>query len=219
MTLVLMLLATLGGCAKSTVPTVEHHHIDLTIGTWNMEWLNSKDDAGNKPRHQADYEALRRYAEQQRADVIAVQEVDGVPSAQRVFSSDKYDYHFASKACKLLAKQLPVLQRWIDDRASEPLPFLVMGDFNRRLKPNDPFWQEIDDSNPPNADLENFTTGHRPKCHEGQFAEFIDHFVTDRRAKNLVVPNSFRQIVYSVEDEHRYTLSDHCPLSVQLHLP
>ena len=95
----------------------------------------------------------------------------------------------------------------------------MVGDFNRRLKANDPFWQAIDDSHPANADLENFTTGHSPKCHEGQYAEFIDHFVTDRRAKSLVVRNSFRQVVYSAEDEHAFSLSDHCPLSIQVRLP
>ena len=36
-------------------------------------------------------------------------------------------------ACKELASQVPILGGWIDERAGDGVPFIVMGDFNRRL--------------------------------------------------------------------------------------
>ena len=46
----------------------------------------------------------------------------------------------------------------IDDRAAEGIPFIVLGDFNRRFDASDDeFWQAIDDGKPRNADLRYLT--------------------------------------------------------------
>ncbi|MFN3667881.1 MAG: hypothetical protein ACK4VY_01080 [Brevundimonas sp.] len=38
-----------------------------------------------------------------------------------------------AEACAALFEQVPVLERWIDERADERIRFAVLGDFNRRL--------------------------------------------------------------------------------------
>jgi endonuclease/exonuclease/phosphatase family metal-dependent hydrolase len=122
-------------------------------------------------------------------------------------------------ACRLLAAQLRILEDWIDARAAEGVPFVVLGDFNRNLGPADPFWNEIDDGDPPAADLSNVTEGRTSRCWGGRFPRFVDHIVLDRRASAWWVPDSFRQLLYERADAlHREALSDHCPVVVTLDL-
>ena len=53
--------------------------------------------------------------------------------------------------CRVLAAQVPVLERWIDTQAAANMPFAVLGDFNRDLR-REPagvsLWAEIDDADP-----------------------------------------------------------------------
>lgn len=259
---------------------------ELTIATWNIQWLNAQLHRGRVKRREGDYAALRRYAQALNADVIALQEVDGPIAAARVFPPDEYEYHFStrrsvtrvgfvirkgipwkanpdyaaldvgkvprgvditlypdtqpirllavhlksgcfrsgplmgfSKACRTLRRQVPMLERWIDDRAREGVPFFVLGDFNRQFNhDNDAFWAEIDDGEPPNADLTNFTVGHIDECHDRKWPRFIDHIVADRLATELVLKRSFRQIVFTPQDTKAWKLSDHCPISLRVQL-
>ncbi len=122
-----------------------------------------------------------------------------------------------SKASRTLHRQVPMLERWIDDRAREGVPFFVLGDFNRQLNhDNDAVWREIDDGDPPNADLTNFTDGHIDECHNRKWPRFIDHILADQLAAELVVEGSLRQIVYTPQDARTWKLSDHCSISVRI---
>ena len=82
--------------------------------------------------------------------------------------------------CQRLAEQVPVLERWIDAHAAQGTPFAVLGDFNRRLARERhtardrhgkliAMWPELDDGDPPEADLTNVTAGqpYRP-CSLGE---------------------------------------------------
>ncbi|MCH9684064.1 MAG: endonuclease/exonuclease/phosphatase family protein [Deltaproteobacteria bacterium] len=69
----------------------------LKIATWNMEWLHRNNGSGEVPRSNADYQRLADYAELLDADIIALQEVDGVQAASRVFDSSVYDFHMSSR--------------------------------------------------------------------------------------------------------------------------
>ena len=53
----------------------------------------------------------------------------------------------SSASCQKLAQQVPPLEAWIDARAAEGMPFMVLGDFNRRMfsNNNDQLWAAIDD--------------------------------------------------------------------------
>ncbi|HEU4578355.1 MAG TPA: endonuclease/exonuclease/phosphatase family protein [Polyangiaceae bacterium] len=255
----------------------------LTIASWNLDWLNRRAQRGPVRRGPADYQRLQRYAQRLRADVIAVQEVDGAEALQQVFAPDEYEYHVTSQrdvqrvgfayrkgllverhpdltaldvgglrvgadltvhvngealrllavhlksgcfaaplsspraACVKLQAQLPVLERWIDDRARAGEAFLVLGDFNRRLNARDPFYAELDDGEPPNADLSLLGEGHASRCWGGKYPEFIDHLLLSRDAAAWLQPNSFAELGYDDADApFRSKLSDHCPIEVVL---
>jgi endonuclease/exonuclease/phosphatase family metal-dependent hydrolase len=123
----------------------------------------------------------------------------------------------SAAACAKLRQQLPPLEAWVDAREREGVPFAVLGDFNRRLRQGDPFWTELDDRDPVPTDLTLVTEGRKSRCWNGVYPDFIDHIVLDAQAAAWLVPDSFDQLVYDASDAlHRKTLSDHCPISVQL---
>ncbi len=70
----------------------------LRVATWNLEWLHHQNGKGPVPRGPSDYARLRRYAERLDADVIALQEVDGVEAAARVFPADQYNLYVAAQS-------------------------------------------------------------------------------------------------------------------------
>lgn len=257
--------------------------VRLRIATWNVAWLRAEEGKGTIKRSAADFARLRRYAEELRADVVALQEVDGPEAAARLFDPEDYELVFeegrdvqrvgfairrplrvhehpdltaldvghlragvdvtvehgevrlrllavhlksgcfgpeieGKKACEKLSRQLPVLEAWVDDRAEEDTPFAVLGDFNRRFEPPDPFWPELDDGEPPNSDLTSINEGKSSDCWGGKYPKPIDHVLFDRRAARWIVPESRSVHLFDEpeDDGRRRTLSDHCALSVDL---
>jgi endonuclease/exonuclease/phosphatase family metal-dependent hydrolase len=128
-----------------------------------------------------------------------------------------FENSITSSACTKL-KQVPILENWMDTAANGPVPFIVLGDFNRRFNlPGDTVWAELDDANPPNADLETITKDMPVSCRDNQFTSFIDLIVFDKRAWVWADRSSFRQITYRQEDKEKWNkLSDHCPVMVEL---
>jgi len=132
------------------------------------------------------------------------------------------------KACEKLRKQRQALEQWIDMRATETIPFVVLGDFNRRFEIEDVkqytddqgLWPAIDDpeSDNPYEDLTRINDDFKPQCWNSKFGHYIDHIVIDPRAKSLVISNSFRELVYEETSYQKYYkfLSDHCPISIKL---
>lgn len=263
----------------------------LTLASWNMEHLAERNGTGCRPRTDADYAAMRAYAEALQADVIAFQEVESRAAAERVFDPARYtvviedrvgsgrngtcaghpdrtlraqrtgfairkalaftrqpdltDLQVGSadlrsgvdvvvrpagaapmrllsvhlkagcnagnrnEACTAFFQQVPVLERWIDQRAAEPLRFAVLGDFNRRLAlPDDAAWAEWDDGSPANADLAD-AAGDQPARCNPRYRDFIDHIVLDRRATAALV--QFEEATYAGD-----RLSDHCAIRARL---
>lgn len=79
----------LSGCLGATpAPSVEQG--PLRLAAWNMEHLAEANGTGCRPRTDADYAALRAYAEALNADVIAVQEVESKAAVERVFDPSRY---------------------------------------------------------------------------------------------------------------------------------
>lgn len=129
----------------------------------------------------------------------------------------------SGSACNRLFQQVPVLETWIDAAAMDDEPFLVLGDFNRRLnQPEDVVWTNLDDADPANADL-TAVTEDRPigLCRTDQpFVDFIDHVVADKRAGQWVDRSSFRNVPLRQQDREVWDrISDHCPVVVELWLP
>ena len=114
-------------------------------------------------------------------------------------------------ACRLLRKQLGVLEDWIAARRREGVAFALLGDFNRDLSARDPFLGGLEQAAP----LALATAGHANPCWGGE--AFIDHIMTGGPARLWMRPESLRVMVYRETDpEMKERLSDHCPVSVRL---
>lgn len=152
-----------------------------------------------------DYERIKMYVRMFDPDILAVQEVDDSKSP----------------ACETLMTQVPILEGWIDAASSQPEPFILLGDFNRRLnRPDDRVWVEIDDLEPPNSDLTTVTADMPVGCRDNEYADFVDHIVLDKRAVQWVDFSSFRQVPFRQQDKAQWDyISDHCPLVVELWIP
>ena len=124
-------------------------------------------------------------------------------------------------SCGELARQVPVLERWIDAQAADHRPFAVLGDFNRDLRrePAGPsVWAEIDDANPPDADLVNTAEGQSfQNCMNSQtFSGYIDYILLGRQMARGLVDGSFGRELFPPKDAQRRKLSDHCPVFIRL---
>ncbi len=129
-----------------------------------------------------------------------------------------FDENYSGDACEKLDLQIPILESWIDGRASEGVPFAVLGDFNRRMDASDAIWQNLDDSQPPNADLTLTTEGRLSTCNGGKYPQYIDHIVLSKNAVPFFEDGSFNQLVYPKADQQNFQLSDHCPISVRMNI-
>lgn len=134
-------------------------------------------------------------------------------------SRDSLDSTRAS--CTVLAKQVPELEGWIDTQAAARIPFAVLGDFNRDLQ-REPasrsLWGEIDDADPPLADLVNTADGQKfQNCSPAQtFSGYIDYIVLGSQMARGLVPGSFGRELYPPKQALRRKLSDHCPVYIRL---
>ena len=116
----------------------------------------------------------------------------------------------ANEACPKLFNQLPVLARWVGARAKEQQPFVILGDWNRRLaNPGDEVFVTLDRITP----LTLADAGQRARC-QTRYPDFIDHIVLGGGAGSRLVPGSFAELTYDEPDGQGP--SDHCPASVAL---
>ena len=128
-------------------------------------------------------------------------------------------------ACRQLQQQVPILEDWIDRRARAGNAFAVIGDFNRRLDREREtarddkgaviaLWPEINDGDPPGAELVNPGVEHGAvTCDNGFGArEPIDHFVLGQRLAGAMVAGSYR--VWNYPKARHWP--DHCLLSIEL---
>ncbi len=114
-----------------------------------------------------------------------------------------------NEACPVLFRQVPVMERWIDARATEGTRFAVLGDFNRRLvMPADTVWAEWDDASPANADLSRASGDQSARCNP-RYRDFIDYIVLDRRAAADLL--AFDEKTFDAD-----ALSDHCAVAARL---
>ena len=89
-------LATAGVLLTLTLPA---QAAELKVATWNLNWLSARPPGAAglppdvKPRGPADFDALRGYASELDADIVAMEEVDGRDAAALVFPADRYSIH------------------------------------------------------------------------------------------------------------------------------
>lgn len=121
--------------------------------------------------------------------------------------------------CKKLKQQIPALEAWVDARAHEDRPFVVLGDFNRTLGEEDAVLIELDDGDPANLTLLRATPTRKAACTAGRL-DAVDHVLLGGAATTWLLPKSFAESSYLASDTNRgVKLSDHCPLAVELRLP
>jgi endonuclease/exonuclease/phosphatase family metal-dependent hydrolase len=124
-------------------------------------------------------------------------------------------------SCGQLARQVPVLERWIDAQAADHKPFALLGDFNRDLRretAGPSVWTELDDADPPDADLVNTAEGQAfQNCMNSQtFSGYIDYIILGRQMARGLVRDSFGRELFPPKDAQRRKLSDHCPVFIRL---
>jgi endonuclease/exonuclease/phosphatase family metal-dependent hydrolase len=133
------------------------------------------------------------------------------------------------RACQVLQRQVPVLEAWIDARAAEGARFAVLGHFNRRFDVEQgaaardaaghiaALWPEIDDGDPPGADL--VDAEDRPPSEacrpQDPVRPAIDHILLGAELAGRRIEHSYRMWTYP-RDEARWP--DHCIRSVALDL-
>lgn len=100
-----------GGFHEITVPELDwcpekgspdkHPSGRLRIATWNIATLHSQNGqsifADSARRQPVDYERIRCYMRLLDADIIAVQEIDGLAALSRVVDTDVYNLHMSSR--------------------------------------------------------------------------------------------------------------------------
>jgi endonuclease/exonuclease/phosphatase family metal-dependent hydrolase len=118
------------------------------------------------------------------------------------------------RTCAELREQIPPLQDWIAARTAEGVPFAILGDFNRHMDGRDQFWAALRQVAP----LTRATEGRASPCWGGE--AFIDHILLGGAAREWLQPDTLRVLTYRETGEAwKERLSDHCPVSVRLHVP
>jgi len=128
-------------------------------------------------------------------------------------------------ACRQLQQQVPILEDWIDRRARADNAFAVIGDFNRRFDRDKEtardakgrtvaMWPEINDGDPPGAELVNAGVEHGAIACGNGFGprQPIDYFVLGRKLSRALVSGSYKVWNYP-QGPH---WPDHCVLTIEL---
>jgi endonuclease/exonuclease/phosphatase family metal-dependent hydrolase len=126
--------------------------------------------------------------------------------------SQRLDF-MTSRACSELGQQVPPLLHWIAARHADGIAFALLGDFNRRMEGRDQFWSALRQTAP----LSRATEGRISPCWGGE--KFIDHIILGGPARDWLEPETLRVLTYRESDTRQQHLSDHCPVSVRLHVP
>ena len=130
--------------------------------------------------------------------MISVHLASGCHGASDDTREDKADI------CTKLRKQIDLIAKWRDERVEQGVPFIILGDFNRRLAVDgDWAWSTLSTDESPmflvTGDIE-------PKC-DPRYSELIDHIAADAKALELSVEGS--ALEGPRVDEH----PDHCAVS------
>lgn len=125
--------------------------------------------------------------------------------------------------CETLGRQRAPLEAWIDDLTDANTPFVIAGDWNRRIDihgQRDHIWEALDDGDPTPLDLFRYPEGQLSPCLEGtpdHRPKPIDFIVLDEQAALWADPESLRIVDFLESDKpERGKISNHCPVVIDL---
>ena len=122
------------------------------------------------------------------------------------WGADQDDNASDRATCATLREQMEALSDWMAARREAGEPFVIAGDFNRRLAvPGDWAWALLTEDAPA---LSLPTAGRISRC-DKRYPEFIDHLVFDADSRLSMVLGSFDEAERS--DPH----PDHCAVSAR----
>lgn len=118
------------------------------------------------------------------------------------------------KSCKTLAQQLKLIKYWVNTQQVRSQSFIIVGDFNHRIKSDKKFINKITDDP---TSIHHISASINANCRVKlvrrvtryrTYRTLIDHLFATTNIKAL----SQRQIQYNKQQVSQFTLSDHCPL-------
>ncbi|UWU82993.1 endonuclease/exonuclease/phosphatase family protein [Bradyrhizobium yuanmingense] len=122
----------------------------------------------------------------------------------------------AGDDCEVLFEQQKILKKWVEGRARNALPFVLLGDFNRRLQAEEQFWTAIDAPGDPLMDLTLTVKRDTVARCQPSFNQFIDYIALNPGSLPLLKPDSFQELVYGAGTT---PASDRCPITIELNIP
>lgn len=134
-------------------------------------------------------------------------------------------------ACVKLQEQVPVLERWVDARATEGVAYAVLGDFNRRLEVDAGYpvgpdeshpgsvFAALNDGKPVGATLKRATEGQTMvKCSSQDHnpPSPIDNLLIGVTLVARSTALQFERITFDNNEAATLHLPDHCPVRLRL---
>ncbi|SFD49946.1 endonuclease/exonuclease/phosphatase family protein [Pseudoalteromonas denitrificans] len=119
-----------------------------------------------------------------------------------------------SRACQTLAKQVPLLDSWIEHRENITSPYIILGDFNHRLStPANRMFQELNNIENKTVSNLHLTTQNLISCHP-RYPAPIDHIIIGGTKMNI---KDISAHVHSyINMNETAMLSDHCAISINI---
>ncbi len=119
------------------------------------------------------------------------------------------DRPWVERACRILARQIPELERWVDDKMAAGEHVILLGDFNRQLdRGGDDVRADLDDKDP--ADL--FITPHRHKilcpAYRPTPQTSVDYVIISESLRDRARLGNPSPSVPVISEK----ISDHCPV-------
>lgn len=131
------------------------------------------------------------------------------------------DYSASDRdACETFERQVPVLDKWVEEKVKEEIPFVILGDFNHRITtPDNRFWEDLEDMDGNQISIRNNMENVRG-CHP-RYPDPIDHILTGPKSSKYYIEGSKKVYYFGMTPEtitEDDMLSDHCPIAVDLKL-
>jgi len=131
-----------------------------------------------------------------------------------------------SDACEDLRAETMTLADWIDEREMAGVPYIALGDFNRRFDderanrpPEDRMITALSDGYHAGTALTVIPSGRQATCWPEDKTYFLDYMLFGQTLAPLIGADSFVEHRYPVPRARRHQVSDHCPITVRMTTP